>query len=267
MFPTFILHYEAEIRLGIFITVFCLLLLWEYFCPWRPQKANNWHRKLTNLTLMLLSTLSMRLIFPMLSVSAAIWAAAHNVGLLHYFNSESMLGAISCFIALDLCLYLQHRLLHKVPLLWRVHRIHHLDNHLDATSGVRFHPAEALLSLLIKATAIVALGAPVIIVIVFEIFLNALSLFNHANIQLGIKIEAALRKLIVTPNMHRIHHSTQAVEHSKNFGFNLSIWDKLFNSYLHRAASDDAKLKVGQVTGSDTHQAHSLWAMLCSPFK
>ena len=262
-----IAQYESTIRLSAFIGSFSLLLLWQWFRPWRITHHQDLKRVFTNIGLMLINTFSMRLLFPVLSISASLWAAQHGIGLANYFEGPTIFSIVYCFIALDLIIYCQHRLLHKIPLLWRFHRIHHLDGHLDVSSGVRFHPLEAIASLLLKVLAIIMLGAPVVCVIAFEVALNSLSLFNHANIKLSARLDRGLRILLVTPNMHRIHHSTTTSEYSSNFGFNLSLWDKLFNTYLDRASLGEAKFCFGQNNQTDTAQHNSLLSMLYLPFK
>ncbi|EPJ54001.1 MAG: hypothetical protein OFPI_08270 [Osedax symbiont Rs2] len=260
-------EYEGAIRLSVFIGLFSLLLCWEQLRPSRPVNANNLYRRLSNLALMLINTVVMRLLLPAVTVTSAAWASGQNIGLFYVFSPAPILTLIGSFIALDLIIYLQHIALHKTPLLWRFHRVHHLDMHMDTTTGVRFHPVEALFSLLLKVLAIVLLGAPVITVILFEVTLNALSLFNHANINIHRNLEPLLRLLLVTPHMHRIHHSVEATEYSHNFGFNLSLWDRLFNTYLYRAKNGEQKIRYGQKSLQDAQMAGSLGKMLKIPFK
>lgn len=262
-----IAQYESAIRLAIFIGSFSLLLFLEWLFPWRVSISDNAKRIITNLSLMLINTFTMRLLFPALSVSVALWTSSQNIGLSHFLGGPALFTLFYCFIALDFIIYLQHRLFHKIPLLWRFHRIHHLDKHLDASSGVRFHPLEAIVSLFIKVLAIILLGAPVICVIAFEVALNSLSLFNHANIKLPRYFERILRKLIVTPKMHRIHHSTVTCEHSSNFGFNFSFWDKFFNTYLERAGGGDTQLCIGLTSKTELQKNTSLLQLLSLPFR
>ena len=259
-------EHEAAIRLSVFIGLFCLLLSWERLRPSRPVNAKNLQRRLSNLAMMLINTVIMRLLLPAITVTSAAWANAHNIGLFNSFTPAPMPALICSFIALDLIIYLQHLALHRIPLLWRFHRVHHLDMDMDTTTGVRFHPVEALFSLLLKVLAIVLLGAPVVTVILFEVTLNALSLFNHANINIHRKFEPLLRLLLVTPHMHRIHHSVEPHEYSHNFGFNLSLWDRLFNTYLGEAKYGEQQIRYGQKSLQDARVTASLSKMLKLPF-
>jgi len=260
-------EHEGALRFSVFIGLFMLFLSWEWLRPSRPPNANNMHRRLTNVAMMLINTAIMRLLFPAITVASAAWANGQNIGLFNTFTPTVLLSLIGSLIALDLIIYLQHLALHKIPLLWRFHRVHHLDMDLDTTTGVRFHPVEAIFSLLLKILAIVLLGAPVVAVILFEVTLNALSLFNHANINMHQKLEPLLRFILVTPHMHRIHHSVEPTEYSHNFGFNLSLWDRLFNTYLGVAKNGEQKIIFGQKSLQNTSATGSLSQMLKIPFR
>ncbi|MCJ8297333.1 MAG: sterol desaturase family protein [Pseudomonadales bacterium] len=259
-------NHEASIRLSVFAGLFMLFLSWEWLRPNRSPTAGNVHRRLTNLTMMLINTAIMRLLFPAVTVGSAAWATGQNFGLFNTLSPSLLLAVFGSFIALDLIIYLQHLALHKIPLLWRFHRIHHLDMELDLTTGVRFHPVEAIFSLLLKVIAIVLLGAPVVTVILFEVTLNALSLFNHANININKKLEPLLRLLVVTPPMHRVHHSVEPGEYSHNYGFNLSLWDRLFNTYLAAAKNGEQQIRYGQRQLRFARVTASFWQMLKLPF-
>ncbi|MFT5706184.1 MAG: sterol desaturase/sphingolipid hydroxylase (fatty acid hydroxylase superfamily) [Oceanospirillaceae bacterium] len=261
-----IISNEAIIRICIFGVFILLFFSWEKLAPWRVVSENMLQRRFTNISLMLISTFFMRLLWPALTISTAYWAQSQQIGLSSFIDLPIFISAIGCFILFDLFIYLQHRLLHLVPFFWRFHRVHHFDTHLDVTSGVRFHPIEAVFSLLLKALIILVLGAPVITVILFEITLNALSLFNHANIKIPLKLDYYLRFLLVTPSVHRVHHSVEIVEHSHNFGFNFLIWDKLFNTYLAPSNDTNKSLVFGQKDLSNGPSPASLYQMLKHPF-
>jgi sterol desaturase/sphingolipid hydroxylase (fatty acid hydroxylase superfamily) len=225
---------EGAWRLVISLCVFGAMALWELSEPFRETKAGRPLRWSANLGLMLIDTALVRLVFPLAAVGVALWAEARGFGLFNWLGwnegAPGFLAGLIAFFALDCLIYWQHRIFHRVPMLWRLHRVHHSDTELDVTSGVRFHPVEILLSMGIKSAAIILLGAPALAVILFEAVLNATSLFNHGNVRLG-RIEPLLRKVLVTPEMHRVHHSILREETDSNYGFNFAFWDRLFGSY------------------------------------
>jgi len=231
-----ILAHEPWLRVGAFAGLLLLLLAAEDLWPRRRNPAPRGARWGTNLTIVVLDVLLVRLLIPLGATGTAIWADVHGYGLLHQADGPFAAEAVLAFLALDLLIYWQHRLFHRIPWCWRLHRMHHSDLEFDATTGVRFHPAEILLSMLVKMGAVLALGAPAVAVIVFEIALNATSLFNHSNLRLPAAADRALRTLLVTPDMHRVHHSVHRHEHDSNYGFNLSWWDHLFRSYTQQPA-------------------------------
>ena len=229
-------------RLVIFATVLLLMWSWEWYRPHRPRPTGAGRRRWVNLTLVVVNTAFLRLCLPLLAAGVAIEAQHAGFGL---FNRVSLPGWVefaAALIALDLAIYWQHRLMHRWPPLWRLHAMHHSDTAIDVTTGVRFHPLEILLSMLLKMGLVALLGASPLAVVVFEIALNAAALFNHGNVALG-RFEPGLRRLLVTPEMHRIHHSPEPDEHHCNFGFTLSLWDRWLGSY--RASAQAGDLQVG----------------------
>lgn len=236
---------EPQIRLALFIAIFGGMALWELADPWRDLRALKPRRWLANLGLLAIDVALVRLIFPASALGFATWAQANGWGLMPMAGLTGAAAGIFGFLLLDLAIYAQHRLFHHVPWLWRLHRVHHSDTALDVTSGFRFHPLEILLSMLIKGGAIIGLGVPAMAVLAFEIVLNGTSLFNHANIRLSPGIERALRWIIVTPQMHRVHHSIERVETDSNFGFNLPWWDRLFSTYTPEPRAGFPKMVIG----------------------
>lgn len=222
---------EPFIRLGAFIGVFAAMAIWELYAPKRRQALARWQRWPGNLGLSVINTVLLRLIFPAAAVGAALFAEARGWGLFSLIEAPAVVAIIASVIALDLVVYLQHRLFHAVPLLWRLHRVHHADLELDVSTGVRFHPIEILLSMLIKIGTVIALGAPALAVLIFEVLLNATTMFNHANVNLPAPLDRVVRMVVVTPDMHRVHHSVRREETNSNFGFNLPWWDRLFGTY------------------------------------
>ncbi len=225
------LEHEPLIRLLAFAGVLVLMAILELVIPRRPVTIPRLQRWPGNLGIQVLNALMLRLVFPGVAVGFALAYQAQGSGLLNAWNGPGWLAFALALLLLDLSIYVQHLLAHKVPLLWRLHRMHHSDMHLDATSALRFHPLEILFSMLWKAVVLWLLGAPPEAVLAFEVLLNGMAMFNHANIAIPEKADRWLRWLLVTPDMHRIHHSVQWEETNSNFGFNLSIWDRLANTY------------------------------------
>jgi sterol desaturase/sphingolipid hydroxylase (fatty acid hydroxylase superfamily) len=234
--PNSVLSYEPFIRLSAFAGVFALMAAWELWAPRRPQAIGRSRRWPGNLGLVVVDTLAVRLMVPMAAVGIALLAEERGWGLLHQFSLPAWLEVATAVVVLDLAIYGQHVAFHAVPVLWRLHRMHHADLEFDVTTGLRFHPIEVVLSMVIKIAVVVALGAPALAVLIFEVLLNATSMFNHSNVRLPAKLEPMLRWLMVTPDMHRVHHSILRRETDSNFGFNLPWWDQLFGTY--RAAPE-----------------------------
>ena len=239
------LAHEPLLRLAAFGAVLALMLAAEVLWPRRAGPMQRRRRWGANLGLALVDTVAVRLLFPLGAAGVALWAATRGVGLLNVVAWPAWAEGVLAFLALDAAIYWQHRLFHRIPLFWRLHRMHHSDLEFDATTGVRFHPVEIVVSMLIKLAVVVALGAPVLAVILFEVVLNASSMFNHGNVRLPVPLDRALRRLLVTPDMHRVHHSTHRAEHDSNYGFNLSWWDHLFRSYTGQPAEGHTAMRIG----------------------
>jgi sterol desaturase/sphingolipid hydroxylase (fatty acid hydroxylase superfamily) len=244
--PVDVLRYEPGIRLGVFITVFLLLAAGEALVPRRVRAVVRRGRWPTNMTLVVLNTLVIRIVLPMTAVGVAVIAEQRGWGLLHAVGPiPAVLAVAVAILLLDFAIYLQHVLFHAVPVLWRVHRIHHADIDVDVTTGSRFHPVEILLSMLIKLAAISALGASPMAVLLFETLLNVSSMFNHANLRFLPGLDRVLRLVVVTPDMHRVHHSASDVETNTNFGFTFPCWDHLCGTYRAQPAAGHEAMTVG----------------------
>lgn len=261
-----ILSHEPLLRLLPFAGVFALMAVAEALYPRRPRQHPRWRRWPSNLGIVLLDTLVLRLVFPTAAVGVALAAEARGAGLLPWLGLSGPAAAVLAILLLDLVIYLQHRLFHAVPLLWRLHRMHHADLDFDVTTGLRFHPLEILGSMLIKLAAVVALGAPAVAVLLFEILLNATSLFNHANLRLPARLDRVLRRVLVTPDMHRVHHSVVPQETNSNFGFSLAIWDRLFGTYRAQPAAGHAGMTLGLDAFRDSRDLR-LDRMLVQPLR
>ena len=221
--------------------------------PRRQRVQNRLKRWTTNFGLVITGSLSLQLLGPLIAVGVAAWASANGWGILNILGAPIWLEFIIAFIILDLAIWYQHVLFHKIPILWRLHSVHHADRDLDASSGIRFHPLEFLVSMLYKCGIVVLLGPAVLAVIIFEIVLNATAIFNHANLALPAWLDKFLRKIIVTPDMHRVHHSIILSESRKNYGFNFSIWDRIFKTYQ----AEPIKGHLGMTLGLETAQSDS----------
>jgi sterol desaturase/sphingolipid hydroxylase (fatty acid hydroxylase superfamily) len=236
---------EGRIRLTVFLTVLAAMALWELAAPRRRLDIPRVIRWSNNIALVVLDTVIVRLMFPVLAVGAAAWAERQGFGLLPLVGVTGPIGVIGGFLILDLAIWTQHRLFHAVPALWRLHRMHHADLDFDVTTGLRFHPVEILLSMAIKVAVVVALGAPPAAVLIFEVVLSATALFNHANVRLPVRLERMLRLAVVTPDMHRVHHSAIPEETNTNFGFNLPWWDRLFGTYRAQPRDGHTGMRIG----------------------
>ncbi len=241
----FLLAHEPTIRMVAFAGIFAVMALWEVLAPRRRQTIGRWRRWPANLGVVVIDSLLVRLLFPTAAVGVASFAGVHGWGLFNALSVPGWFSLVASLLLLDLAIYLQHVMLHAVPLLWRLHRMHHTDLEFDLTTGARFHPLEILLSLAIKLGVIVALGTPAIAVLVFEVLLNATSMFNHGNVRLSSRLDALLRWILVTPDMHRVHHSWHPDETNSNFGFNLPWWDRLFGTYRAQPRDGHAGMTIG----------------------
>lgn len=234
--------HEPLFRLAAFAGVLAVMATLEAVIPRRQSGISRTRRWTTNLALAAAGTLLLRFGVPLLATGAALEAERHGFGLFHWTGAPYAVAFLVSLVALDLLVYGQHVLFHKAGFLWRLHRVHHADPHVDATTGIRFHPVEILISMGIKMAAVAALGAPAAAVILFEVLLNATAMFNHSNVRIAEKADRLLRLFIVTPDMHRVHHSVYRDEHNTNFGFSISLWDRLFGTY--RAAPRDGHIAM-----------------------
>jgi sterol desaturase/sphingolipid hydroxylase (fatty acid hydroxylase superfamily) len=257
---------EAAIRFSCFTGVLILMALWEVLAPRRQYSASRPLRWASNLGLVFLNTLIVRTLLPFGTVSVALLAQERGWGLLPYFSPPDWLAVALSVLALDLVIYFQHVLLHAVPTLWRLHMVHHADLDFDVTTGLRFHTLEILLSLGIKMAAIVLLGTPVLAVILFELLLNATSMFSHGNGRLPDWLDHVLRWFLVTPDMHRVHHSVRVRETNSNFGFNVPWWDYLFGTYRAQPADGHEAMTVGLEQFREERKSERLLWMLALPF-
>ena len=259
---------EALLRLSIFASMFVALALAEIVWPRRQAGAGRALRWATNLGLLALNTVLLRLSFflvPALVVLAALFAERNGWGALPALGLTGTVGAVLAFLILDLSIYAQHVAMHKLPALWRLHRVHHADLEFDVTTGLRFHPLEIAVSQVWKIAVVFAVGAPAAAVLVFEIVLNASSMFTHANVRLGAVGDGLIRPFVVTPDMHRIHHSTAMAETDSNYGFNLSLWDRVFGTYRAAPLGDQATMAIGLGSYRGPESARFAW-LLAFPF-
>ena len=261
---------EALVRLVAFGSIFSAMAIFELWSPRLSRdemrgalKARRWF---TNLAMVVISSLMMRLIFPAAAVGVALIAEARGWGLMPMIGIPPVVAGLVAFVALDFAVWLEHVVSHKWPWLWRIHRMHHADTGFDLTTALRFHPFEIILSMIWKSVVIVALGAPAVAVLVFEIVLNGMAMFNHANARLPLAIDRVARKLFVTPDMHRVHHSAIPHETDSNYGFNLSIWDRLFSTYVDQPELGHDGMVIGLNDYRGDAPARLHWALMV-PFK
>ncbi|MDJ0929144.1 MAG: sterol desaturase family protein [Gammaproteobacteria bacterium] len=236
---------EPMIRLGSFAAVLAVMIAWETLAPRRRRLVSRWLRWPSNIGIAVLNTVLLRVVFPAAATGFAILAADRGWGLFNLLETPYWVAVVLSVVLLDLAIYTQHVVFHAVPALWRLHRMHHTDIDLDVTSGARFHPLEILLSMLIKLALIALLGAPALAVLVFEVLLNATAMFNHANARLPLGLDRVLRYIVVTPDMHRVHHSVEVDETNSNFGFNLPWWDRLFGTYQDQPRAGHDAMTIG----------------------
>jgi sterol desaturase/sphingolipid hydroxylase (fatty acid hydroxylase superfamily) len=236
---------EPAIRLSVFLGVFTTLALWEAVAPRRMRSHGRRLRWPNNLGIVVVDTVVLRILFPTAAVGMALLAEQRGWGLMNALAVSAWIVVPVSVLLLDLAIYLQHVAFHAVPALWRLHRMHHADLDIDVTTGLRFHPIEIMLSMVIKLAVVTALGVPAVAVLVFEVLLNATSMFNHANLRLPPSVDRALRWILVTPDMHRVHHSVVVAETNSNYGFNLPWWDRLFGTYRDQPAAGHDGMTVG----------------------
>jgi sterol desaturase/sphingolipid hydroxylase (fatty acid hydroxylase superfamily) len=261
-----IIAYEWLIRLVAFSGVISALVLWEHWAPKRLLAVGRAPRWPGNFGVLAIDIVLVRIVFPTAAVGAALVCEAQGWGLFNAVAVPFAVAVLASVILLDLAIYLQHVLFHALPALWRLHRMHHADLDIDVTTGVRFHPVEILLSLLIKFAVIALLGAPALAVLIFEVLLNATSMFNHSNVRMPAPVDRIVRLLVVTPDMHRVHHSIVRTETNSNFGFNFPWWDRLFGTYRAQPAAGHDGMTIGVESFRDPAELR-LDRMLLQPLR
>jgi len=239
---------EALIRMAVFIGLFVVFAAIEAWAPPRQRKQPRSTRWVTNWAIVIIDTLTLRalaLALPLLAVGAALDAETQGWGLMNALEVSYWVAVVATVLVFDFAIWLQHLITHKVPVLWRIHRVHHADRDIDVTTAIRFHPVEIALSMLVKIGLVYLLGPPALGIVLFEIILNGTAMFNHANIRLPLPVDAVLRRILVTPDMHRVHHSDRREEHDSNYGFALSVWDRLFGTYVAQPGKGHEGMTVG----------------------
>lgn len=254
---------EMAVRLGAFLSVFALMAAWEWAAPARARRLSRTARWSANLGLVAFNSVLLRVLLPTSAIALAAFAQASGWGLLNQSALPGWAAVLLAVLLLDLAIYFQHVLFHAVPVLARLHAVHHADPDFDLTTGIRFHPLEMLLSALIKFAAVVALGAPVLAVLIFEVLLNGTAMFNHANVALPAWLEPWVRRVLVTPDMHRIHHSVIEAERNSNYGFSLSLWDRLLGTYT---PAPRGELDIGLPAWRDPSAVATFTGVLGMPF-
>ncbi|MCE5265256.1 MAG: sterol desaturase family protein [Deltaproteobacteria bacterium] len=259
-------QHEAALRAGFFLAIFAVVAVAETAAPRRPRALKRSLRWLGNLCMHVVNALFPRLLFPVLPVGMAVLWAEKGWGLLNIIPAPRWVAAILTLVALDGLVYVQHFLFHRVRPLWLLHRMHHTDMDLDLTSALRFHPLEILISLLLKMAMVALLGPPAAVVLAFEVLLNGMAMFTHANLRIPAPADGLLRQVFVTPDMHRFHHSVLPREFNRNFGFNLSLWDRLFKTYQAQPAAGHTGMTIG-LTGFRDPAYARFWKMMLLPWE
>ena len=257
---------EIWLRVGFAGAVFALMAAWELLAPRRSLSIGRLWRWPSNIGIVVVDALLVRLLVPTAAVGASLYAAGHGIGLLHWLDLRLSIAAVLGFFVLDFVIYAQHYAFHHIAWLWRLHRMHHADLDIDVTTGLRFHPIEILISLGIKIAIIIAFGIPPVAVIVFEVVLNATSQFNHSNVAMPTWLDRILRLIVVTPDMHRVHHSIVRAETDSNFGFNLPWWDRLFRTYRRQPQAGHSGMTIGLPIFRDRGELR-LDRLLTQPFR
>ena len=261
-----ILQNEMLIRLGFFFGIFAVMAVWEVLAPRRALTVSKAVRWANNLGLVFFNSFILRLIFPAAAVGMAAFTSEQGWGIFNYYDVSPVVAVVASVVAMDFMIYLQHIMVHAVPMLWRLHRVHHADLDFDVTTGARFHTFEIMLSMLIKFATIAVLGPPIVAVVIFEVVLNATAMFNHSNVRLAPGLYRVLRWIVVTPDMHRVHHSVEDDEANSNFGFNLPWWDRLFGTYRDQPRAGHENMIIGIHTYRNPRLVLWLHGMLWLPF-
>ncbi len=262
----FILTNEKPIRMGFFFGVLAVMALWEIVAPRRRLTVSKSVRWVNNLGLVFLNSFILRVLFPAAAVGVALTASKHGWGLFNIYELPLYISVIASIVIMDFVIYVQHVMVHAIPVLWRLHRVHHADPDYDVTTGARFHTLEIILSMLIKFATILLLGPPVVAVILFEIILNVTAMFNHGNVGLPPALDRVLRWIVVTPDMHRVHHSVEDDEANSNFGFSLPWWDRLFGTYRDQPRGGHQGMIIGIHKYHDAKDVSWITGMLLLPF-
>ncbi|MFV2005117.1 MAG: sterol desaturase family protein [Gammaproteobacteria bacterium] len=262
----FVMSNEKFIRMGFFFGTLAVMALWEVLAPRRALTVSKTVRWVNNLGLVFFNSFLVRLVFPAAAVGMAVFASEQGWGIFNYYQTPFWLAVIASIVVMDFVIYLQHVMVHAIPVLWRLHRVHHADPDFDVTTGARFHSIEIFLSMLIKFATIAVLGPPVVAVVIFEVVLNATAMFNHSNVRMNLTLDKFLRLFVVTPDMHRVHHSVEDDEANSNFGFNLPWWDRLFGTYRDQPRAGHEKMKIGIHTYNEPKLVSWLPGMLWLPF-
>lgn len=257
----YILAHESSLRLGVFISILVLMMTVEAVFPRKKRVMGRGHRWISNLLLIVIDSLFVRLLFPIVAVGVAVIATEKNWGLFNLVDLPFWLEVTLSIIILDMLIYWQHVAFHHVPFLWALHKVHHCDRDIDVTTGFRFHPIEIGISLSYKLALVALLGASILAVIIFEIILNACAMFNHSNVKLPLGLDRILRRFIVTPDMHRVHHSTIMAETNSNYGFNISLWDRIFGSYTAQPSEGHDGMVIGLEEYQSDGPASLIWSL------
>ena len=262
---SWVLSHESVIRLGFFGGGFAVMALWELLAPRRELRVSKGTRWFANIGITFLGTVLVRVLFPAAAVGMALLAVERGWGFVNNLHLSQTVSIVVSVLILDLVIYLQHVLFHAIPVLWRLHMVHHADIDFDVTTGLRFHPVEIVLSMVIKLSAVVLLGPPVVAVLIFEVLLNATAMFNHGNVRIPLAVDRPLRLFVVTPDMHRVHHSVKPFETNSNFGFNLPWWDRLLGTYRDQPEDGHKAMVIGLNQFQDKMKQTLPW-LLALPF-
>ena len=257
----------TALRLGSFLSILVLMNVVEWLSPRRRWTVRRFPRLSSNYALVVINSFAIRFLLPLTAVAASEYAEDNELGILHWMSLPPLLNTAVSIILLDLLIYAQHVAFHMVPLFWRIHKVHHADLDIDVSTGLRFHTLEIWVSMWIKIGAVILLGANVWGVVLFEIILNGMAMFNHSNIRLPVAFDRWLRRILVTPDMHRVHHSTIKRETNSNYGFNLSLWDRLFRTYIDQPEHGHLEMEIGLSEYRDEKNADRIPGMIMMPLK